>query len=69
MKITLIISTLSAGGAERNIVLLANFLSKKFDVNILTLQSKNSNIFYEINSNIKVSFQNILKKKKIIIFR
>ena len=66
MKITLIISTLSAGGAERNIVLLANFLSKKFDVNILTLQSKNSNIFYEINSNIKVSSLNILKK--IIIF-
>ena len=39
MKITLIISTLSSGGAERNIVLLANFLSKKFDVNILTFQS------------------------------
>lgn len=62
MKITLIISTLSAGGAERNIVLLANFLSKKFDVNILTLQSKDSNIFYEINSNIKISSLNILKK-------
>ena len=61
MKITLIISTLSSGGAERNIVLLANFLSKKFDVNILTFQSRKKEVFYKIDPKIKIHSLNVLK--------
>ena len=69
MKITLIISTLSSGGAERNIVLLANFLSKKFDVNILTFQSKKNEVFYKIDPKVKIHSLNVLKNNDNFFYK
>ena len=40
MKICFFISTLSSGGAERNVSLLANHFVKNNDVTIFTLENK-----------------------------
>ena len=46
MKITFVISSLSSGGAERVLVLLAQaFLSKAYQVNVITLSTKNDDFY------------------------
>ena len=40
MKICIFISTLLAGGAERNACMLANYLAKNNDVKLLTFQKQ-----------------------------
>lgn len=54
MRITFITDTLSSGGSERVISVIANGLSKKYDVNIICLRGHSS--FYNINSNIHLLF-------------
>ena len=52
-KILFVIPSLVGGGAERVMTTLANGLSSKYDVEILTLTNTDS--FYQLNSNVKVS--------------
>jgi GalNAc-alpha-(1->4)-GalNAc-alpha-(1->3)-diNAcBac-PP-undecaprenol alpha-1,4-N-acetyl-D-galactosaminyltransferase len=52
-KITLVISTLSCGGAERVLVLLTRgFIARGYEVSVITLDSKNSD-FYQLPSETK----------------
>ncbi len=64
MKICFFISTLSSGGAERNISLLANHFSKKNEVSIFTLEKKKSKSFYKISKNSKLVKLGLLKKSE-----
>ncbi len=66
MKICFFISTLSAGGAERNVSLLANHFVKKNDVTIFTLENKKSKSFYKISKKVKIVRLNLLVKSKNI---
>ena len=50
MKITLVISSLSCGGAERVLVSMAKgFIERNHDVTIITLSNKSTD-FYQIPS-------------------
>ena len=52
-RILLAIDSLEKGGAQKNIVILANkLLAKNHDVSILTLDNKD-NDFYSLNRNLK----------------
>ena len=64
MKICFFISTLSAGGAERNVSLLANHFAKKNEVTIFTLESKKSKSFYNISKKTKLVRLDLLSKSK-----
>lgn len=68
MKICLAISTLSSGGAERNACLLANFLSKKNSVSLLTFQN-NKKSFYKLSKNIKIDNLNLLNQNNNFFFK
>jgi GalNAc-alpha-(1->4)-GalNAc-alpha-(1->3)-diNAcBac-PP-undecaprenol alpha-1,4-N-acetyl-D-galactosaminyltransferase len=68
MKICLIISTLSSGGAERNASLLANFFSKKNLVSIVTFQKKESN-YYNLSKKIKLFNLDLLSSSNNIFFK
>ena len=59
MKICIVISTISSGGAERNACLLANHFSKANDVVLFTYQKSKKN-FYNFSSNIKIKNLNLL---------
>lgn len=65
-KITFITDTLSSGGSERVMSVLANELSKSNMVEIICLSGKES--FYPINNNVRLTFleekygKNLLKK-------
>ena len=63
MKICLAISTMSSGGAERNISMLANHFSKNNDVFILTLQG-NKKSFYNIDNKVKIIELDLIKNTK-----
>lgn len=60
MKIVFIISSLSSGGAERVLSLLANYLSKNHEVIILTFSTEEP--FYELSSDISHIKLDLLKK-------
>ncbi len=66
IKIAFLIRDLGSGGAERQLVLLANELSKKYQIVIITFY--NSNNFYakELNSNIQ--FISLQKKGRWDLF-
>lgn len=49
------------GGIEKVVTLIANELSKNYEVEIVSLHKKNDELFYKLNSNIKVF--NILEKE------
>jgi len=57
MKIVFIIYSLGSGGAERVLVSLANFLSKKYEIEIFTFNSQDS--FYPLNKKVKHKKLNI----------
>ena len=61
-KIVFIISSLGSGGAERVLTLLANQLSRKNEVFIVTFS--NEKPFYKIANNIKLVQLNLLKESK-----
>lgn len=52
MKLSFIISTLTSGGSERVVSILANEFSKKYQVDIILLVRKE--IFYSIDSRVRV---------------
>ena len=57
MKKTIILSTISmnrmAGGIERNITLISNYLSdKNYSINLITFDKSDATSFYDINKNI-----------------
>ncbi len=62
MKIAFIISSLSSGGAERVLSLLANSFSRNNEVYILTFSNDES--FYQLHQNIKHIKLNLLKESK-----
>lgn len=64
MTITFIISSLSSGGAERVLSNLANNLSKKHEIKIITFSSKNS--FYDLSKNIEHIKLDLLQESKNI---
>ena len=67
MKLLLCISTLKSGGAEKNISILANLLSKKnHEVTILTFDKKKSNSFFYLDKSIKVINLDLLKQSNNI---
>ncbi len=66
MKICFFISTLSSGGAERNVSLLANHFVKNNDVTIFTLENKRSKPFYKISKKVKIIRLNLLSESKNI---
>tara|TARA_B100001059_G_C17803975_1_gene567948 strand:+ start:966 stop:2063 length:1098 start_codon:yes stop_codon:yes gene_type:complete len=66
MKICFFISTLSSGGAERNVSLLANHFVKKNKVTIFTLEDKKSKSFYKISKKVKLVKLDLLSKSKNI---
>jgi len=68
MKICIVISTISSGGAERNACLLANHFSKKNNVEIFTYQ-KTKKSFYNLSRRISVKNLNLLVKNENFIFR
>ena len=68
MKICLIISTLSSGGAERNASLLANFFSKKNSVSIITFQKKN-NKYYNLSKKINLFNLDLLEQNNNFFFK
>ncbi|MBT8763036.1 glycosyltransferase family 4 protein [Desulfohalobiaceae bacterium Ax17] len=59
MKIVFIISSLGSGGAERVLTLIANYLSNKYTVTIITLSSEKP--FYKIDKKIKLIQLDLLK--------
>ena len=68
MKILLCISTLQSGGAEKNISILANLLTKKnYEVTILTFDKKKSKPFFFLDKRINVVNLNLLKKSNNIL--
>lgn len=62
MKITFVISSLSSGGAERVLSLLANSLSKEHEIYVLTFS--NDEPFYELYKDIKHIKLNLLMESK-----
>ncbi|WP_458699897.1 glycosyltransferase family 4 protein [Sulfurospirillum sp. 1307] len=64
MKIAFIISSLGSGGAERVLTLLANELSKKHEVFILTFSSADP--FYELDSKVTHIKLDLLKQSENI---
>jgi GalNAc-alpha-(1->4)-GalNAc-alpha-(1->3)-diNAcBac-PP-undecaprenol alpha-1,4-N-acetyl-D-galactosaminyltransferase len=64
MKIAFIISSLGSGGAERVLTLIANELSKKHDIYIITLSNDES--FYELDTKIKHIKLDLLKQSNNI---
>ncbi len=60
MKIIFIISSLGSGGAERVLTLIANYLSTKYYIYIITFSNEDS--FYKLNKNIKHIKLNLLKE-------
>ena len=62
MKIGFVIYSLGSGGAERVLVNLANFLSKKYEVYIFTFSNDDS--FYELDENITHVKLNLAKNSK-----
>ena len=52
-SIVLVIHSFQIGGAEKQWIYLANSLSKKFDVTLVSLESKDTHYKYLLNSNIK----------------
>ncbi len=64
MKITFIISSLSSGGAERVLSNLANALSKKHNIKIITFSSEDS--FYDLSQNIEHIKLNLMEESKNI---
>ena len=63
MKISIVISTLLSGGAERNACMLANYFAKKNEVSLITLQ-KTKHSFYKLSKKVKVNNLNLLKSNK-----
>ena len=68
MKICFFISTLSSGGAERNVSLLANHFVKNNDVTIFTYENKKSRPFYKISKKVKIVRLDLLSKNKNMFF-
>ena len=68
MKICLIISTLSSGGAERNASLLANYFSKNNLVSIVTFQKKKMT-HYKLSKKIKLFNLNLLNHNNNFFFK
>lgn len=64
MKIQFIISSLSSGGAERVLSNLANHLSKKHEITIVTFSCEEP--FYFLSENIQLIKLDLLKKSKNI---
>ena len=62
MKIGFVIYSLGSGGAERVLVNLANFLSKKYEVYIFTFSNDDS--FYELDENITHIKLNLAQNSK-----
>ncbi len=62
MKIVFILSSLGSGGAERVVSLIANYLSKEYNIYIITLSKEES--FYELNHNITHIKLDLLKESK-----
>lgn len=65
MRISFIISSLSSGGAERVLCILANYMSAKHDVYIVTFS--NDEPFYEIDENVNHIKLNLLKTSNSFI--
>lgn len=65
MKISIVISTLLSGGAERNACMLANYFIKKNDVSLITLQ-KTKFCFYKVSNKVKINNLNLLKSNKTL---
>lgn len=63
MKLAFCISQLTKGGAERVVTNLANYLSSKHDVTIISL--RNESPAYKISDKVKVIFLDDIKKNKI----
>lgn len=68
MKICIIISTLSSGGAERNASLLANYFSKRNSVSIVTFQRK-KNTHYKLSKKINLFNLNLLNQSNNFFFK
>ena len=64
MKIVFVISSLSSGGAERVLSMLANYFAKKHDVFIITFSNEDS--FYKLNERIRHIKLDLLKNSKNI---
>lgn len=64
MKITFIISSLSSGGAERVLSNLANNLSKKHEIRIITFSKEDS--FYDLSKNIEHIKLDLMQESKNI---
>ena len=67
MKIAFIIYSLEAGGAERVVSILANFFSKKHDVEIFVFSE--APVFYKLSSKVKIKVIQYKKAKKFPLKR
>ena len=67
MNITLVISSLNGGGAEKVLSDLANYWSQMgHNVSFVTFSSQSSVPFYKLNSRIKIIQLNLLSKKRTV---
>jgi len=64
MKIVFVISSLGGGGAERVLALIANYLSNKYQVTIITFSDSKEKKFYKIDKKINLIELNLLKNSK-----
>ena len=60
MHIVMFDSMLEAGGAERVLVTMANNLVTRHDVTIVTFCKEAGDVFYEINSDVRMEYLNQL---------
>ncbi len=68
MKICIVISTLLAGGAERNACMLANYLAKNNNVKLLTYQ-KSKKSFYSTSKKINITGLDLLRETNSFLLK
>ncbi|MFV1974716.1 MAG: glycosyltransferase family 4 protein [Candidatus Scalindua sp.] len=67
MKIVLVDSMIGAGGAERVLTTMANELVKEYDISVVTFNSGPEEVFYEINSRVKIRYLDLLKQSNGLV--
>ena len=68
MRISIVISTLLSGGAERNACVLANYFTKNNDVKLITFQ-KSKKSFYDISKKVEIKNLNLLKESSFFFIK